>query len=134
MKRILITFIFCSAIFTCYCQNDFRYKINSINTDLISIEKKCMLNKDYVFSLAFLSEKLEFAKSCHRFSENIEELIIKEATNVEFGEILIATTEIALNRIKFLELSMRFSENKLLYYNNYEKSRQIYQSLFLKVK
>jgi hypothetical protein len=97
---------------------------------LNSFESKLLEKNKLDNSIAI--EKLELIKDLHRLGEESVQAGINKTINSELSDLISLTTEIACNRLNMLEYYINYKRD--LYKINYERSKTIFLSLYLKVK
>lgn len=124
--------VICILILTmnCFAQDEYQSQLYSLNDRLNLLEKTYLLKKKV--DNKFLSDKLDLIKDLHRLGEESELAGIDKKLNIELSDLLSIVTEIACNRLNFLENYLHYK--KELYKTNYDRSKVIYLSLYLKVK
>lgn len=132
MRKYLLTIGILTTTIMCFAQNEYQSQLYSLNDKLNSFEKKYLLKKEA--DDAFLSDKLDLIKDLHRLGEEAEQAALNQSLDMELSDLISATTEIACNRLNFLEYYLHYDKNKELYKTNYDRSKAIYLSLYLKVK
>ena len=132
MKRYLLTILFLTIAIISFAQNEYQSQLYSLNDRLISLEKKYLLRKtaDDKFHL----DKFELIKDYHRLGEEAGLAGINKTLDAELSDLINSTAEIACNRLNFLEYYLVYDKNKELYKTNFDRSKTIYLSLYLKVK
>lgn len=130
MKKIFLTFFIFSIINTCFGQNEYQAQLYSLTDRLNAFEKKHLLRK--VVDRDFLPDKLDLIKDLHRLGEEAATAGIENTLEAELGILINSSTEAACNRLNFLEYYLTYKRD--LYKLNYDRSKTIFLSLFLKVK
>jgi hypothetical protein len=130
-KAILTTFLLTVGIIA-FAQNEYQAQLYSLNDRLISLEKKYLAKK--IADDKFHLDKFELIKDYHRLGEEAGLAGINKTLDSELSDLISSTTEIACNRLNFLEYYLVYDKNKELYKINIDRSKTIYLSLYLKVK
>lgn len=132
MKKFFLTVIILTIGVITFAQNEYQSQLYSLNDRLNSLEKLYLPKK--AADDKFLLDKFDLIKDYHRLAEEAGLAAINKLLDKELSDLISTTTDIACSRLNFLEYYLVYDKNKELYKTNFERSKTIYLSLYLKVK
>ena len=130
---MLKSFLSISILFFCitsFSQNEFQSQLYILHNRLTKLEKESLLKKSG--DNAFFTVKLDLVKDFHRLQEETMQAQLDKNIDSELANLISLTSEIGCNRLDFLANYLQFRKD--LYKINYDRSKIIYLSLYLKVK
>ena len=127
---LLLTIILSSIITLTFAQNEYQIQLYELTGRLNVLEKTYATTG--LYSKVFLENKLDLTKDFHRLGEAAGEAVINQDLDKELGDLILTTSELAVLRLTFLEYYLHYK--KEMYKVNYDKSKAIFLSLFLRVK
>ncbi len=130
MKKQIFTVAILLYNIICFAQNEYQTQLYTLTEHLNSFEKKYLLKKKSDNSLG--DEKFELIKDFHRLGEESMQAGIHKDISYELSDLISLTPEIACNRLNMIEYYVNY--NRDIYKLNYDRSKIIYLSFYLKIK
>lgn len=130
MKVTFIAILSVCLINQASSQNEYQSQLYQINETLNSFETKSLQTKNA--DMSFLNKKLEIVKDFHRLSEEVQMEAIKGNVDKELAAVIAHTCEFGVQRLALLYTYFKFKTD--IYKTNYDRTKTIYVSMYLKVK